>query len=150
MGVGSRKGEFHYKQLYHTYRDQQYIHVYICIYILYTCTQVTMLQRGHIVRIEVEYQYTCSCDDTNVCVSYCEDQCPFPPSNYICVCTGPIGYKYRQRLTVDVRTYGEYNIQRLGRCLIMNRVCRGSCTDGDYVSYSNDKPNLSCASIIHA
>ena len=150
MGVGSRKGEFHYKQLYHTYRDQQYIHVYICIYILYTCTQVTMLQRGHIVRIEVEYQYTCSCDDTNVCVFYCKDQCQHQRSNYICVCTVDWRTIYRQRLTVDVRTYGEYNIQRLGRCLIMNRVCRGSYTDRGYVSYSNDKPNLSCASIIHA
>ena len=76
-----------------------------------------MLQRRHIVRIEVEYQYSCSCDDTNVCVSYCQIQCLDQQSSFICVCTTLS--KYRQRLTVDVRTYGEYNTQRLGRCLIM-------------------------------
>lgn len=73
-----------------------------------------MLQRGHTVQIEVEYQYSCSCDDTNVCVSYCELQCQDQQSNYICICTvGSIGYKYRQRLTVDVRTYGETKTSRL-------------------------------------
>ena len=102
-----------------------------------------MLQRGHIVRIEVEYQYNCSCNDTNVCVSYCEDQCRRQQSNYICVCTvGPIGYKYRQRLTVDVRTYGKYNIQKLGVLDHDQGLLRGSYTDmgeeGNYTDMGHD------------
>ena len=102
-----------------------------------------MLQRGHIVRIEVEYQYNCSCNDTNVCVSYCKDQCQHRQSNYICVCTvGPIGYKYRQKLTVDVRTYGEYNIQRLGVLDHDQGLPQGSYTDtgeeGNYTDMGHD------------
>ena len=67
-----------------------------------------MLQKGDFVQIKAEYQYNCSSNDTNMCLSFCKDQCQLNEPNYLCMCA--VGEEYRQKLTVEVRTYGEHSI----------------------------------------
>ena len=58
--------------------------------------------------------YNCSNDDTNVCIPYCQRECEqnqHSTNSYICLCeqNSPLP-TYRQKFTVDIRTYGESRI----------------------------------------